>query len=50
MEMKSNFKLPDVNDHLFDKIDYVELNRDACLKLVERYVHYELSSERKAVR
>lgn len=37
MEMKSNFKLPDVNDHLFDKIDYVELNRDACLKLVERY-------------
>lgn len=36
-EMKLNFKLPDVNDHLFDKIDYVELPRDQCVKLVDRY-------------
>ncbi|VDI10442.1 heterogeneous nuclear ribonucleoprotein U-like protein 1 [Mytilus galloprovincialis] len=37
VEMKANFKLPDVNDHLFDKIDYVELPREASVKLVERY-------------
>ena len=39
-EMKANFKLPDVNDHLFDKIDYVELARENCVKLVERYEPY----------
>lgn len=36
LEMKSNFKLPDDNDPLFDSIEYVELPKRDVQTLVER--------------
>lgn len=35
--MKSNFKLPDDNDPLFDSIEYVELQKRDVQALVERF-------------
>lgn len=37
LEMKSNFKLPDDNDPLYDSIEYVELQKRDVQALVERY-------------
>jgi len=35
LEMKANFKLPLENDDMFDRIDYMELQREKCVSLVE---------------
>lgn len=40
MEMKSNFKLPEDNDPLFDSIEYVELQKRDVQALIERLTLY----------
>lgn len=40
MEMKSNFKLPEDNDPLFDSIEYVELQKRDVQAVIERLTLY----------
>ncbi|XP_071106702.1 hornerin-like [Haliotis cracherodii] len=37
LEMKANFTLPEDRDNLFDRIDFVELNKDQIVTLVQQY-------------
>ena len=37
LEMKANFSIPHENEGLFDKITFLELQRDEAQDLVEQY-------------
>ncbi|XP_068210926.1 heterogeneous nuclear ribonucleoprotein U-like protein 1 isoform X1 [Palaemon carinicauda] len=37
LEMKANFTLPEVDEEIFDAVDFVELDREEATKLVEQY-------------
>ncbi|XP_064089121.1 heterogeneous nuclear ribonucleoprotein U-like protein 1 [Macrobrachium nipponense] len=37
LEMKANFTIPEVDDEIFDAVDFVELNAEEAAKLVEQY-------------
>ena len=37
LDMKANFSLPQESDGLFDKIEFVELQRDQAQQLVDWY-------------
>ncbi|XP_066970819.1 heterogeneous nuclear ribonucleoprotein U-like protein 1 isoform X2 [Macrobrachium rosenbergii] len=37
LEMKANFTIPEVDDEIFDAVDFVELNAEEAGKLVEQY-------------
>lgn len=36
LEMKANFSLPEDSDGLFDRIDFIELQKDVAQQLVRR--------------